>query len=72
MNLHGVLEKCGFKCWYDMNADDLTANGMDIGVHKSDIYILFLSEGVLGRPFVQRELREARKKEKKIVLVHGE
>ena len=42
-----------------MEADDLTEEGMKEGVALSDIYLLFLSEGALGRPFVSCELVRA-------------
>jgi hypothetical protein len=47
-----------------MEAEDLTAEGMSRGVTESDVYVLFLSEGVMSRPFVHLELREAMQLEK--------
>jgi hypothetical protein len=47
-----------------MEAEDLTAEGMSRGVKESDVYVLFLSEGVMSRPFVHLELREAMQLEK--------
>jgi hypothetical protein len=52
-----------------MDADDLTAEGMVSGVAQSDVYVLFLSEGVLSRAFVQLEIREALRLGKKIVTI---
>jgi hypothetical protein len=52
-----------------MEAADLTAEGMARGVKESDVYVLFLSEGVMSRPFVHLELREAMQLEK--VIIHS-
>jgi hypothetical protein len=43
---------------------------MKEGVADSAIFILFLSEGVMSRPFVHLEVREALKHGKLIILVH--
>ena len=40
------------------------------GVQNSCFLILFLSEGVLERPFVLFEVGEALKAEKKVLLIH--
>ena len=58
--------------WYDQLAKDLTESGMKTGIEKSENYVLFLSEGVATRPFVQLELRHALPLEKPIILVHEE
>ena len=47
------LEKRGFSCWYDQRMENLTKDGMEQGVRASAAVILFLSEGVLARPFVK-------------------
>ena len=39
-------------------ASDLTADGMKAGVKESAFFILFLSTGVLTRPFVQTEVSD--------------
>jgi hypothetical protein len=64
------LQGYGFICWYDMDAEDLTSDGMAQGVLESDIYVLFLSAGVLTRPFVHMELREAKRLNKRIVTIY--
>ena len=67
-------------------ASDLTVDGMKGGVKDSAFFVLFLSKGVLTRPFVQTEvsdrrcrsrlafvdlqIREALQLKKKIVLLH--
>ena len=49
---------------------DLTTEAMGKGVAQSDIFLLFLSAGVLSRPFVQYELRQAKSLNKRIVTVY--
>jgi hypothetical protein len=44
------------KCWYDNRADDLTKEGMRAGIESAGCFLLFLSAGVLSRPFVQVNL----------------
>jgi hypothetical protein len=45
------LRQLGFACWYDNRADDLTKEGMRQGIVHAAAFLLFLSEGVLDRPF---------------------
>jgi hypothetical protein len=66
------LENDGFKVWYDQKAANLTTEGMRTGIMQSHSFILFLSDGVMSRQFVQLELREAHKHGKQIVLIHEE
>jgi hypothetical protein len=40
------------------------------GVERSGVFLLFLSEGVMSRPFVHLEVREALRLNKTIILVH--
>ena len=42
------------------------------GIEQSAAFILFLSAGVLQRPYCQMEIRHALALEKRVVLVHGE
>ena len=53
------LERMGFKVWYDNRADDLTKEGMLKGIEEASAFVLFLSEGVLQRPYCQMEIRHA-------------
>ena len=62
----------GFKVWYDNRADDLTKGGMLKGIEGAVAFILFLSVGVLERPYCQMEIRHAMSLNKPIVLLHGE
>ena len=54
--LSGKLERRGFRCWYDNKMEKLTKDSMADGVQKNCFVLLFLSEGVLTRPFVQLEI----------------
>ena len=47
----------GFKVWYDNRADDLTKEGMLKGIEEAAAFVLFLSPGVLQRPYCQMEIR---------------
>ena len=40
-------------CRYDNKASDLTKAGMEDGVAMTGCFLLFLSKGVMARPFVQ-------------------
>ena len=53
-----------------MEADDLTADGMKDGASSAGCMLLFLSTGVLQRPFCQLEIRAALAAHKSFVLVH--
>ena len=57
---------------YDNRADDLTKDGMLKGIESSAAFVLFLSTGVLERPYCQMEIRHALALNKPIVLLHGE
>ena len=61
-----------FPLQYDNRADDLTKEGMLKGIEQSASFILFLSSGVLERPYCQLEIRHAMALKKPIVLLHGE
>ena len=60
------------KVWYDNRASDLTKDGMLKGIEQAAAFILFLSVGVLERPYCQLEIRHAIKLKKPIILLHGE
>ena len=53
------LEKRGYSVWYDMTATDLTSEGMEEGVSQSRNVIIFLSDGIMSRPFCLAEQRWA-------------
>ena len=50
-------------------AKDLTKDGMLKGIEESAAFILFLSLGVLQRPYCQMEIRHALTLKKPIVLL---
>ena len=58
--------------WYDNRADDLTKEGMLKGIEQAAAFVLFLSQGVLERPYCQLEIRHAMALKKPVVLLHGE
>ena len=60
----------GFKAWYDNRASDLTKEGMLKGIEQAAAFILFLSQGVLQRPYCQMEIRHALALKKPMVLLH--
>eukprot|EP00935_MAST-01C_sp_MAST-1C-sp1_P002593 g2593.t1 len=64
------LERMGFKVWYDNRADDLTKDGMLKGIEESAALIVFLSTGILQRPYCQMEIRHAIRLQKPILLIH--
>ncbi|GFR49547.1 hypothetical protein Agub_g11591 [Astrephomene gubernaculifera] len=71
MSLKALLESAspGLRCWLDKD-EDATEAGMRRGVAGSRHYLLFLTQGVLTRPFVQLEAREALALGKPVILVH--
>ncbi|KAG2438415.1 hypothetical protein HYH02_010870 [Chlamydomonas schloesseri] len=71
MSLKALLEAAspGLRCWLDKD-EDATEAGMRRGVAGSRYYLLFLTQGVLARPFVQLEAREALALGKPVILVH--
>jgi hypothetical protein len=59
-NLEKLLTAAGKSVWYDMQAQDLTAQGMEEGVSQSRNMLIFLSDDVMGRPFCNAEQRWAK------------
>ena len=57
--------------WYDNRAEDLTKEGMLKGIEQAAAFVLFLSLGVLERPYCQMEIRHALALKKPVILVHG-
>ena len=58
------------QAWYDNRADDLTKEGMLKGVEESAAFVVFLSTGILQRPYCQMEIRHALALKKPVVLLH--
>ena len=57
---------------YDNRAENLTKEGMLKGIEQAVAFVLFLSQGVLERPYCQMEIRHALALKKPVVLLHGE
>ena len=70
MTLDLRLSAMGFECWLDQKATTITKESMEAGVAAAQIFLLFLSEGVLTRPFCLFEIKTAMQSGKKMVLVH--
>ena len=51
------MERLGFAVWYDNRASDLTKEGMREGIVQAAAFLLFLSDGVLERPFCESVMR---------------
>ena len=51
MTLELRLSAMGFDCWLDQKAKTITKESMTAGVVSSTVFLLFLSKGVLSRPF---------------------
>ena len=51
MTLELRLSAMGFKCWLDQKAPTINKESMAAGVTSSKVFLLFLSKGVLTRPF---------------------
>eukprot|EP00935_MAST-01C_sp_MAST-1C-sp1_P001245 g1245.t1 len=64
------LQRMGFEVWYDNRATDLTKEGMLKGIERAAAFLLFLSQGVLQRPYCQMEIRHALALKKPMVLLH--
>ena len=62
-------KKLGLHCWLDMKQEQLTLEGMRQGVRDSSVFVLVLSERVLGSWFCQQEMLTAIAEEKPIQLV---
>jgi serine/threonine protein kinase len=67
-----MMGEMGCNGWRDMNQDDLTEAGMKQGVLDSDVFILFLTNSVLSRPFCLKEFGWALDAGKPIVIVAEE
>ena len=64
-----TLKKRHFKVWYDKEAEDVNEEAMMAGVEKSEVFILFLSEGVFTRHFCRLEIKKAVESKKHIMTL---
>eukprot|EP01031_Cornospumella_fuschlensis_P025267 gene25267-30511_t len=67
--LHEEMSARGISSWYDNAAEEITADSMEAGVAGSAVFLLFLTDGVLTRPFCQLEIRKAISLQKPILLL---
>ena len=67
--LFQALRSADLSVWLDMQAHDLTAQGMKDALSKSRAALLFLSDGVMARDFCIQELRWAKENGCKFVGV---
>lgn len=67
--VHDLLAKRGVHCWLDMLQQNITLEGMKLGVKHSDVFLLILTESVLTRDFCRKELLEAIRLNKRIVAL---
>ncbi len=71
MDLKGALVKAGIekeRIWYDKDNDPSERN-MRLGVRNSRYFLLYLTEGVLERPFCRKEIRWCLMYKKDVVLL---
>ena len=67
-----MLGEMGCHAWRDMNQVDITSAAMKQGVLDSEVFILFLTNAVLTRPFCLKEIGWALEAKKPIVIVAEE
>lgn len=65
--LFETMKSLGLEVWYDMDAADLTVEGMVAGVRESMYFLLIVTTSVFQRPFCRREIDEALQSKKEIV-----
>ena len=68
--LEGKLSGRDLFSWYDNMQEDRSEAGMMAGVKESAVFLLFLTQGTTERYFVQREMSEAFKLRKPIMLLY--
>jgi hypothetical protein len=67
--LREALMGHGYSCFFDQDCAILNGEVMKEGVSESSLYVLFLSKGVLARPFVRLEAQTALDGGKDVALV---
>jgi len=68
-NIHSELTRRGCTVWWDQKAAEITDLEMQKGVRESVVFMLFLTDGALTRPFVQMEVRTALSINKPILMM---
>lgn len=61
----------GAQVWFDQDVSNKTEQGMMAGVAGSRFFLMFLSREVFARPFVQKEVAQALKLNKPIIIVRA-
>jgi len=64
-----LLTSLGMQCWRDMNQTNITEAAMRQGVFDSSVFILFLTNSVLSRPFCLKEIGWAIQFQKPIIII---
>ena len=64
-----MLSSLGMQCWRDMNQANITEAAMRQGVFDSSVFILFLTNSVLSRPFCLKEIGWAIQFQKPIIII---
>jgi serine/threonine protein kinase/predicted esterase len=64
-----MLTSLGMQCWRDMNQANITEAAMKQGVFDSSVFILFLTNSVLSRPFCLKEIGWAIQFQKPIIII---
>eukprot|EP00808_Paulinella_micropora_P025430 g4607.t1 len=67
--LAAALKSYGAAVWRDMDAINLTEEGMRQGVADCDVFILFLTNGVLSRPYCLKGIKWALEFGKPFIVV---
>ena len=67
--LYLLFKRLGLHCWLDMREENLTLEGMRQGVRDSSVFVLILTERVLGSWFCQQEILCAIEEQKPVQLV---
>ena len=67
-----LFEQMGIHGWRDMNQTDLTPEGMRHGVYDSDVFVVFLTNSYLSRPFCLAEVTYALEFGKPIIIITEE
>ena len=65
------LQKLGVNCWRDMDAEDLTKGGYEneLLLTNNEVFLMFLTNSLLSRPFCLKEIGWALDFDKPIVIV---
>ena len=68
-SLSHMFQTKGVHCWRDMTQKNLTEEGMQQGVEDSDVFLLFLTNSMLSRPWCLKEIGWALQAKKPIITI---